>query len=98
MQAWPPDAPGVYVDGAKIASLGLRIRNGCSFHGLALNLDMDLRPFNESILRLRRMPMTQLRDLVGPVDFAEVCTRLRAESSHALATLNRRPLPRAGSN
>ena len=39
------DAPGVYVDGAKIASLGLRIRNGCSFHGLALNVDMDLEPF-----------------------------------------------------
>ena len=40
-----PDAPGVYVDGAKIASLGLRIRHGCSFHGLALNVDMDLAPF-----------------------------------------------------
>ena len=39
-----PDAPGVYVDGAKIASLGLRIRRGCSFHGLALNLDMDMEP------------------------------------------------------
>jgi len=40
-----PDAPGVYVDGAKIASLGLRVRHGCSFHGLALNVDMDLEPF-----------------------------------------------------
>ncbi len=40
-----PDAPGVYVDGAKIASLGLRIRNGCSYHGLALNVSMDLEPF-----------------------------------------------------
>jgi lipoyl(octanoyl) transferase len=40
-----PDAPGVYVDGAKIASLGLRIRRGCSYHGLALNVDMDLSPF-----------------------------------------------------
>lgn len=40
-----PDAPGVYVNGAKIASLGLRIRNGRSFHGLALNVDMDLQPF-----------------------------------------------------
>ena len=92
-----PDAPGVYVDGAKIASLGLRIRNGCSFHGLALNLDMDLRPFQRiNPCGYAGMPMTQLRDLVGPVDFAE-CTRLRAGSSHALATLNRRPL-RAGSN
>jgi lipoyl(octanoyl) transferase len=39
------DAPGVYVDGAKIASLGLRIRRGCSYHGLALNVDADLEPF-----------------------------------------------------
>ena len=40
-----PDAPGVYVDGAKIASLGLRVRRGCSYHGLSLNVDMDLEPF-----------------------------------------------------
>jgi len=39
------DAPGVYVDDAKICSLGLRIRKGCSFHGLALNVAMDLAPF-----------------------------------------------------
>lgn len=38
-------APGIYVDGVKIASLGLRVRRGCSFHGLALNVDMDLEPF-----------------------------------------------------
>lgn len=42
-----PDAPGVYLDnGAKIAALGLRVRRGCSFHGLALNLDLDLEPFS----------------------------------------------------
>lgn len=40
-----PDAPGVYVDGDKIASLGLRVRRGCSYHGLSLNVDMDLEPF-----------------------------------------------------
>lgn len=39
------DAPGVYVDGAKLASLGLRVRRGASYHGLALNVDMDLAPF-----------------------------------------------------
>ncbi len=39
------DAPGVYVDGAKIASLGLKIKNGCCYHGLAFNVDMDLAPF-----------------------------------------------------
>jgi len=40
-----PEAPGVYVNGDKIASLGLRVRGGCSYHGLALNVDMDLEPF-----------------------------------------------------
>ena len=40
-----PEAPGVYVDGAKIAALGLRVRRGCSYHGLSLNVDMDLEPF-----------------------------------------------------
>ena len=39
------DAPGVYVDGRKVASVGLRIRRGASYHGMALNLDMDLEPF-----------------------------------------------------
>jgi lipoyl(octanoyl) transferase len=39
------DAPGVYVEGEKIAALGLRVRRGCSYHGLSLNVDMDLEPF-----------------------------------------------------
>ena len=43
--ALKPGAPGVYVAGEKIASLGLRVRRGCSYHGLALNVDMDLEPF-----------------------------------------------------
>lgn len=48
INAYPKaDAPGVYVDEKKIASLGLRIRRGCSFHGLALNVDMDLTPFKQ---------------------------------------------------
>lgn len=48
ISAYPKaDAPGVYVDEKKIASLGLRIRRGCSFHGLALNVDMDLAPFKQ---------------------------------------------------
>jgi len=45
MAAARRDAPGVYVDGKKIAALGLRIKHGCSYHGLALNVDMDLTPF-----------------------------------------------------
>ena len=43
-ELWP-HAPGVYIDGEKIASLGLRVRKGCSYHGLALNVNMDLEPF-----------------------------------------------------
>jgi len=41
-----PDAPGVYIDGIKLASVGLRIRRGASFHGMALNVDVDLEPFS----------------------------------------------------
>ncbi|MBH0034474.1 lipoyl(octanoyl) transferase LipB [Pseudoalteromonas sp. NZS71_1] len=61
------DAPGVYVNDSKIASLGLRVRRGCSFHGLALNVNMDLSPF----LRINPcgyagMNMVQTRELDGP--------------------------------
>jgi len=73
-----PDAPGVYVNGAKIASLGLRIRNGRSFHGLALNVDMDLEPFRRiNPCGYAGLPMTQMRDLIGPIDISEVADRLR---------------------
>ena len=75
-----PDAPGVYVDGAKIASLGLRIRNGRSFHGLALNVDMDLEPFRRiNPCGYAGLAMTQLRDLIGPVDINDVLGRLREQ-------------------
>ena len=74
------DAPGVYVDGAKIASLGLRIRNGCSFHGLALNVDMDLDPFKRiNPCGYAGLAMTQLREQAGPIEFAEVSARLHAQ-------------------
>lgn len=68
-----PDAPGVYVNSKKICSLGLRIRKGCSFHGLALNVNMDLSPF----LRInpcgyQGMEMVQVSDLGGPDNLPEV--------------------------
>lgn len=67
-----PDAPGVYVDNKKICSLGLRIHKGCSFHGLALNVNMDLSPF----LRINPcgyagMEMIQLHDLIKENDTVE---------------------------
>lgn len=55
------DAPGVYVSGRKLASLGLRVRRGCSYHGLALNVDMDLEPFARiNPCGMAGMAMTQL--------------------------------------
>ncbi|MGH8466097.1 MAG: lipoyl(octanoyl) transferase LipB, partial [Pseudomonas sp.] len=75
-----PDAPGVYVDGAKIASLGLRIRNGCSFHGLALNVDMDLAPFRRiNPCGYAGLAMTQLRDHAGSIELPEVRARLQGQ-------------------
>lgn len=58
-------APGVYVAGAKIASLGLKVRRGCSYHGLAINVDMDLSPFQRiNPCGLAGQPMTQVRALL----------------------------------
>tara|TARA_R110000751_G_scaffold72022_3_gene146078 strand:- start:9433 stop:10065 length:633 start_codon:yes stop_codon:yes gene_type:complete len=61
-----PDAPGVYVAGNKIASLGLRVRRGCSFHGLALNVDMDMEPFQRiNPCGYAGLRMVQMRELVA---------------------------------
>ena len=58
------DAPGVYVEGRKLASLGLRIRRGCSYHGFALNVDMDLEPFGRiNPCGMAGLEMTQLAAL-----------------------------------
>lgn len=64
-------APGVYVRAAKIAALGLRVRRGCSYHGLALNVDMDLAPFAAiDPCGYTGMAVTQCRDLGMAVDVA----------------------------
>ena len=66
-------APGVYVGGAKIASLGLRVKGGCSYHGLSLNADMDLSPFAAiNPCGYPGLRVTQLRDLGLRSDPAEV--------------------------
>ena len=58
------DAPGVYVDGKKIAALGLRVRRGTSYHGLSLNIDMDLTPFSWiNPCGYEGLEVTQLREL-----------------------------------
>lgn len=57
-------APGVYVDGAKIAALGLRVKNGCCYHGVSLNVDMELAPFSAiNPCGYPGLKVTQLRDL-----------------------------------
>jgi len=70
-------APGIYVGDAKIGALGLRVRRGCSFHGLAFNIAMDLEPF----LRINPcgfagLEVTAMLDLGGPSDPAAVVPRL----------------------
>ena len=74
------DAPGVYVGEKKLASLGLRIRRGCSYHGLALNVDMDLEPFSRiNPCGFRGMEMTQLADLGADRSVDEVALDLESE-------------------
>ena len=59
-------APGIYVDGAKIAALGLRVKKGRTYHGLSFNIDMDLSPFSDiNPCGYEGMPVTQLKDLLG---------------------------------
>ncbi len=72
------DAPGVYVNNAKIAALGLRIRKSCSFHGLALNVDMDLEPFNRiNPCGYEGLEITQLKDFIEDVEMDEVTVNLQ---------------------
>ena len=67
------DAPGVYVGGRKIAALGLRVRKGCSFHGLSFNVDMDLEPFSRiNPCGYEGLEVTQLSDLVEELEFKDV--------------------------
>jgi lipoyl(octanoyl) transferase len=72
-------APGVYVGDAKIAALGLRIKNGCSYHGLSLNVDMDLTPFRAiNPCGYAGMEVIQLRDFANPGNLADVQDKLLA--------------------
>ena len=73
-------APGVYVNGAKIAALGIRVRRGCTFHGLAFNVDMDLEPFHRiNPCGFQGLQVTQVLDLGGPSRLTDVETVLVAE-------------------
>ena len=80
-----PDAPGVYVGGAKLASLGIRIRRGASYHGMSLNVDLDLAPFGRiNPCGYQGLAMTRLADLGLPLTVAQAGAALRP---HLLASL-----------
>ncbi|MDP2805854.1 MAG: lipoyl(octanoyl) transferase LipB [Gallionellaceae bacterium] len=67
------DAPGIYVGDAKIGALGLKIRNGCCYHGLSLNVDMDLTPFaGINPCGYQGLRVTQIKDFCGATDFATI--------------------------
>jgi lipoyl(octanoyl) transferase len=70
-------APGIYVDGAKIAALGIRVRHGRAYHGLSLNVNMDLAPFSAiDPCGYPGLPVTQMKDLGMEVSLAEIGERL----------------------
>jgi lipoyl(octanoyl) transferase len=72
-----PNAPGVYVDNRKIAALGLRVRRGCTYHGLSLNVDMDLAPFSRiNPCGYPGLAVTQLKDLAIHADLEDVARHL----------------------
>ena len=81
-----PEAPGVYVEQAKIASLGLRVRRGCSFHGLALNVAMDMEPFRRiNPCGYAGMAMCQVSDFVPGATVAGLAPALSDELVNGLA-------------
>ncbi|WP_366949800.1 lipoyl(octanoyl) transferase LipB [Immundisolibacter sp.] len=85
-----PGAPGVYVAGAKIAALGLRVRRGCCYHGLSVNVAMDLAPFGRiNPCGYAGLAVTQLRDLAPAEADSE---RVGAQLAAQLAALLGQPL------
>lgn len=82
-------APGVYVGGAKVAALGLRVRAGCAYHGLALNVDMDLAPFRDiNPCGYEGLAVTQLADLGVRLSVAEAGDALAVALGERLAERN----------
>lgn len=83
-------APGVYVGETKICSLGLRVKKGCAYHGLALNVDMDLSPFSRiNPCGFKALSISQIKHFLPNITFEQVCQDLLP---HLLAQLNKEPL------
>jgi lipoyl(octanoyl) transferase len=86
------DAPGIYVDGRKVASIGLRIRRGCSYHGLAFNVAMDLEPFRRiNPCGFRGLEVTDLRTLGVSLELRNAADLL---APHLLGSLGMHVDPR----
>ncbi len=82
-----PKAPGVYVNNAKIAALGLRVRKGCSFHGLALNVDMNIEPFSRiNPCGYQGLDVVQLKDFNKNINIDDVTTNLQQKLLLNLST------------
>ncbi len=85
-----PDAPGVYVGGSgeperKIASLGLRVRKGCCYHGISINVDMDLAPFRQiNPCGYVGLDMAQMAEFIPHIDLQDVASRFVSVLTHAL--------------
>ena len=82
------EAPGVYIGDKKIASLGLRIKNHASYHGLSLNIDMDLSPF-EAIdpCGYKNLQMTQLKTFINDVSIENIGLEIANDIKHQLLNL-----------
>ena len=82
------EAPGVYIGNKKIASLGLRIKNHASYHGLSLNIDMDLSPF-EAIdpCGYKNLQMTQLKTFINDVSIEDIGLEIANDIKHQLLNL-----------
>jgi len=79
------EAPGVYVAGRKLASVGIRIRRGCSYHGLALNVNMDLEPFQRiNPCGYAGLAMVQLSDIAAVPDVGAAASGLQPQLRRAL--------------
>lgn len=89
-----PEAPGVYIGEHKVASLGLRIRRGCSYHGLSLNLDMNLEPFERiNPCGYTNLKIAQLRDYGFTAPIEHVGQKLLDHFVHRLRTDQAVPKP-----
>ncbi len=82
------EAPGVYIENKKIASLGLRIKNRASYHGLSMNIDMDLSPF-EAIdpCGFKNLQMTQLKTFINDVSIEAIGFEIANDIKHQLLNL-----------